>query len=414
MGNTLPSSGETRPEETVTSDILPPLPQVSDGETQTEETAIDEPHPLQYNNVVPGTAELTHRLTPLMLEFCASGSDTTVQSPFGLLSVLLPLLGGLSGKTLEEICLMLDIREAQVGECIRNITEVHHTLRTHNDSVKCSNVLLSRDTFPLRAHFVDTIKDLCLIDTFDSSTIPQLVNDVNALVETNTNGKITQFLQPADMDANTLFILLNTIHFSSDWKTKFQKSRTEPAAFYGTSKKRTEKFMMRSARFPFHETVDYQILKMPFLRSEFSFLVVLPSDKTSKPLMHSVPTLLAVMQNAVCRDVKVTLPKFTVEKELNLIPFLQHLGVDKLFFNMQAYKMTSNTDTKYISVLKQKIKVDVNEDGAEASAATVAVCVTKGCAPRPKSEARFVADHPFTYYIVYEPLQLVLFSGTYA
>jgi serpin B len=364
---------------------------------------------------VLSTGNLTNTVTNLLQQFYQTDGQNTLHSPLGLVSMILPFLGGLSGKTRLEVCwlLGLGLHDDHVDACIRDLADAQTTL-TQSGVVKCNSLLLSRATFPLRTEFVEKVSGLCSLNTFDSSNIPQVVRDVNTQVETDTQGMIQNFWNPTDINQDTMFLLLNTLTFSSQWRTPFERSCTKKRIFYGSSGQRMENLMTQTARFVLYETMEEQVLSIPFQQKEFSFLVVLPRDKESKPLLPDLSVLLHEMQReSVRQEMSVTLPTFTVEKELDLIPFFKHHDVEQLFFDMQADIMTSNTDTKYISVLKQKIKMVVNEEGTEAAAATVAICDEECDACEPEPTAHFMANRPFTYYIIHEPLQLALFAGTF-
>ena len=101
--------------------------------------------------------------------------------------------------------------------------------------------------------------------------------------------------------------------------------------------------------------------------------------------------------------------------EINMIPILKKLGVKKIFNGTtDISNMSSSKESINISIIKQKVKIIVEENGTEASAATIIAGVKTGARRKPISKTyNFVADHPFTYYIVHVPSQIILFSGMY-
>lgn len=63
-----------------------------------------------------------------------------------------------------------------------------------------------------------------------------------------------------------------------------------------------------------------------------------------------------------------------------------------------------------LSEVVHKAFVEVNEEGTEAAAATGAIMMMR-CMPMPP--ARFIADHPFLFFIRHNPSNSVLFAGRY-
>ncbi|KPJ19238.1 Neuroserpin [Papilio machaon] len=70
--------------------------------------------------------------------------------------------------------------------------------------------------------------------------------------------------------------------------------------------------------------------------------------------------------------VQVTIPKFKIETEIDLCDLLPKLGIKAIFdSNNSGLTKVLNTDEKlYVSKAVQKAFIEVNEEGAEAAAAT--------------------------------------------
>jgi serine protease inhibitor len=115
----------------------------------------------------------------------------------------------------------------------------------------------------------------------------------------------------------------------------------------------------------------------------YSFCVILPKDRNGLPPTHNIlDKTSAIIGKAFDKGefqyVNLTLPKFTQEIELNIIPLLESIGVTKLFdYTMQANGMTDIDQPMTISTIRQKVKIEVNETGTKASSATDATSYTK-------------------------------------
>ena len=68
----------------------------------------------------------------------------------------------------------------------------------------------------------------------------------------------------------------------------------------------------------------------------------------------------------------------------------------------------SSANDLVLSKVVHKAFVEVNEEGTEAAAATAVVKRQSRTTPR------FVADHPFLFFIRHNPSKSILFAGRYS
>ena len=107
--------------------------------------------------------------------------------------------------------------------------------------------------------------------------------------------------------------------------------------------------------------------------------------------------------------VELMIPKFKIESKINLKDILSNLGMEKMFQPSTAGLHGISDEVLFVSDVIQKAFIEVDETGTEAAAAT-AVIVVKRSSRMPKTE-RFVADHPFLFFIRDLQTNLVLFQG---
>ena len=67
----------------------------------------------------------------------------------------------------------------------------------------------------------------------------------------------------------------------------------------------------------------------------------------------------------------------------------------------------------YISMMRQKAKIKVNEEGSEAAAVTVAGVEEKSLGPVVRPKATFHANRPFVYVIREASSDVILFVGKF-
>ena len=103
------------------------------------------------------------------------------------------------------------------------------------------------------------------------------------------------------------------------------------------------------------------------------------------------------------------MPKFKISYEVELSDILKNLGMTDMFEDGTAdFSGMDVTKSLYVSGVKQKVVIDVNEEGTEAAAATG--MVMEGCVKTSPLE-EFTVDHPFIFYIRDKLTGVLLFQG---
>jgi serpin B len=111
-------------------------------------------------------------------------------------------------------------------------------------------------------------------------------------------------------------------------------------------------------------------------------------------------------------DGSIGLPRFTLAYEVRLDEALGALGMGAAFDPRQAdFKRLGGAST-WVDKVKHKARLEVNEEGTEAAAATVIVAVIGDIDDfTPMSFAMFV-DRPFFFVIRDEQTGALLFMGS--
>jgi serpin B len=103
--------------------------------------------------------------------------------------------------------------------------------------------------------------------------------------------------------------------------------------------------------------------------------------------------------------VDVLLPRFTMTRGIDVRSELKSLGVNTLFDGFADLSGMDGSTRLYVDSVIHQAFVEVNEQGTEAAAVTVAVAKSKGMT------SSFVADHPFIFLIRDNATGSILFLG---
>ncbi|XP_017311554.1 leukocyte elastase inhibitor isoform X2 [Ictalurus punctatus] len=248
--------------------------------------------------------------------------------------------------------------------------------------------------------------------------------NINNWVEKQTKDKIKNLLQKGIVDDSTRLVLVNAIYFKGSWEKQFKVDATQELPFK-LNKKETKPVQMMSqkAKFPlaFIPDLRCKILEMPYKGMELSMLIMLPveiEDNTTglEKLEHQLTydnfmewTRPDMMDTV---EVQVSLPRFKLEETYDMKELLISMGMVDAFDKGKCdFSHMSPCDDLVLSKVVHKSFVEVNEEGTEAAAATAAIMVMR-CAMLPPE--RFVADHPFLFFIQHKPTRSILFCGRYS
>ena len=142
--------------------------------------------------------------------------------------------------------------------------------------------------------------------------------------------------------------------------------------------------------------------------------ILLPKKHTGLLALEKVLTankLTQWLDTAKRQEVHVFLPKFKLEKNISLNRTLSAMGMPKAFQPNGFLGMSDAADAwkLYLSHVAHKAYVDVNEEGTEAAAATVAV--GRMLSARYPPIPTFRADRPFLFLIRDKRTGTILFLG---
>ncbi|XP_055927741.1 intracellular coagulation inhibitor 1-like [Argiope bruennichi] len=283
--------------------------------------------------------------------------------------------------------------------------------------MEMANAMLVDRDFNILQSYKDLSRDYfdVAVESVSFSLHPEAaVDSVNGWVAWKTNNKITKVLQEP-LDPLTKLFLMNVIYFKGTWKTKFDQRLTMPDTFYNDGRIPKTVPMMRlkrKLRYGFDRRLQSQVLELPFAGDRIQMLILLPERRDGLSDMESTLSndiLTSLPLNLREVPVQVTLPRFSLSEEYDLIPLMKLLGVHTAFdASLADLTGISSRQGLYISKVLHKCAVQVNEEGGEAAAVTG---VSAGVRTGGPLVPLFTADHPFLFFIQDRQLNSTLFMG---
>ena len=235
---------------------------------------------------------------------------------------------------------------------------------------------------------------------------------INSWVKVKTNEKIPKILD--EISADEIMFLINAIYFNGKWEVQFEKANTQIGLFtLGSGGSANVPYMKIKENYGYTEQSGYRAMKMPYGRGKFGMVLLLPDiGKSADQLMNQLnPTVWTNLKIALAikNKVDVWLPRFKFSWESNLNDILSSLGMTVAFSPNEAnFSKINVTDKLYITKVKHKTYVDVNEEGTEAAAVTSIGIGVTSIGP---SAPEFHAIRPFLFFITEEDTGAILFAG---
>jgi serpin B len=240
------------------------------------------------------------------------------------------------------------------------------------------------------------------------------VAQVNDWAGRMTRGRIAHVLSHFDPTARML--LLTVVDLHAKWQVAFDPQATREAPFHlGPGRLVSHPLMMRSGEFPHFRTEEVEGIALPYSGGRRRLIVLLPSGD------GALVEVLAGLNAATWRGLvgrlhkepgTIALPRFVLQETTDLVGPLADLGLTRLFDPDLAdfRNLGSSLGTSAIGHISQVVRLEVDEQGTEASAVTLMVQVVAWPPPR-RQPFEMRIDRPFVFAIEDEPSGTLLFLG---
>jgi serpin B len=346
----------------------------------------------------------------------ASRADTASNvflSPLSASMALGMTMNGARGPTFDGMRSALGfgaMQPAEINASYRTLIDLLLGLDKGVDMRLANSIWVDR-AFPLHDAFVQSS-----LQSFDAkvSTLdfadPASVGPINAWVSAATNGKITKLMDRIDPDL--VMYLINAVYFKGTWTQQFDPKMTSPTPFFRAGGRQHPVQMMHlpNAEIRSLESPEVQIADLAYSRGAFSMTLLLP------PQGQELEAWAGKITDAQWQGwmgqlretrMDVYLPRFRLEYEQILNGTLKSLGMQTAFDEGAAdfSGMSPLGADLFVSEVKQKTFLEVNEKGTEAAAAT---SVGIGPTSAPPS---FTANRPFMLVIRERLSGTILFVG---
>lgn len=346
-------------------------------------------------------------------------------SPLSVALALSMAANGAEGETLSQFQEVLGDGASieAINVACRALTIIYRNL---TGSTKCSiaNSLWVDPDGQIKDDFVGKCRGVFDAQVFQGKlSAPGIVNDLNGWVSEHTNKMIPQIIsEPFPED--TALLLVNALYLKNQWLREFDPLCTRQMDFHhaGGPDSHPDYLQHFDTELSYLRGEGAQGAVLPYDDGRLAFFALLPDvytdcDYNFGEWLHglngeSLTRLINTREDATF--LRFAMPKFTAEWQSDLSETLSGMGLEDAFVPGTAdfSKMGSNPDGYYIDQVIHTAKIEVNEKGTEAAAATV-VAAPAGAAEPPREGITLILDRPFLYGIIDLQTGVPLFLGTY-
>lgn len=241
------------------------------------------------------------------------------------------------------------------------------------------------------------------------------LDKINDWCKKNTDGMIPTILE--ELNPMAAMYLLNAIYFKATWTEKFDPNDTRDMDFtMPDGSTRQHKMMHRKALADYAKNDLCEMLYLPYGSKGYGMYVLLPVEgKTVDDVIQglSADGVKQQLLDMVPHVVDILMPRFTTSSETMLKEVLSSMGMPLAFTQFAEFPNMAQGQNLFVSMMKQKAKIEVNEEGTKASAVTIAEMEATAPPPPHYQQVDFHATRPFVYYIIESGTRSIFFMGTY-
>ena len=327
----------------------------------------------------------------------------TVVSPVSLNLALLMAAEGAKGQTRAELLAAAGLTEETMAQYALQ------AMALANSGVSMANAAFVKEGFAVLESYDAPLKEKYQAERFAFAG-EDVNGKVNAWVKEKTRGLIEQLLnQPPD--PNLMLMLVNALAMKADWSDPFEAENTYKETFHAATGDAETDFMHMTSFMPYAVLDGMRAVRLNYAGSELGLTVILPDGDIAAALeklaANPVNWNTALGEMA---EVSLALPKLSTADTLSLVETLKALGVKEAFGRTADFSGIDGAKDLLIGTVLQKTRLDIDEQGTTAAAAT-SIGFNAKAMPISEPPAEFTVDRPYILLLTDGATGLTLFAA---
>ena len=345
----------------------------------------------------------------------ADNQKSNITSPLSVAYVLGMLNDGAAGNTAKEISQVLGFgaNKQTINEYCKALID-QAPIADPSVILQIANIVAANQDVTLEKDFKNDMQnyysaEVASLDFSKQSSVDYL----NTWCKEKSGGMIPSIIDA--LSPEDLLVLMNAVYFKATWTEKFDEKATLEEVFTKADGSTIKLPMMhRKAQIRYCTNDVYTGIWLPFGSGDrWSMKVLLPEE--GKTIDDIVKNLSGeswennYWQHAI---VDIKMPRFSTKSDIKFNDMVSKLGAPSIFDPQKAdfSLMSKNQKQFYVSQMKQKAAIEVNEEGTKTTAVTVAMMEGFNIV---NGKGEFHANRPFVYVIQEWSSGAIFFIGTF-
>ena len=335
-------------------------------------------------------------------------------SPLSVSMALGMTLNGSAGETRSAMKDALHLQDMDMSAINESYSSLIELLISADSKVKMklANSIWYKKGFAVEESFKEKCKKFfnARIDSLNFSD-PSAAHTINEWVSNNTEGLIDELIK-GSIPPEVVMYLINAIYFQGDWQYQFDPEETDEMEFSTGNGSVQADMMHQKNSLNVYVSDEVRVLDLPYGNNLFTMTLMMPgSGETSindfvqqKLTAENVDYWISQMSKDTT---KIAIPKFELEYGISMNGVLKSMGMEEAFNEQSANFSNINPESRlFISNVKHKSFVKVDEEGTEAAAVTSVEMGITSNGPIP-----LTFDRPFIFMIRERTSNTILFMG---
>lgn len=275
--------------------------------------------------------------------------------------------------------------------------------------LEIANSLWADNGLPLKEEYQKTMTERlgAEIRNLSFADKENTLKEINGWVNDKTHKMIPKVID--DLNESTVAVLVNTVYFESAWRDEWfvKNGVKDPFTLLdGTTK---EIPLMENGTDIYFENDKATAFSCDY-RNGLEFIGILPKDEGDFALESlDIPALLESRTDEF--RVEAAMPRLDFKTDFDLMEPLKAAGLQNIFSSDSADFSGISDFALFVSNILQSTKLELNEYGTKAAAATAIStdCTDVWVDPRETKEVRL--DRPFAFMIYDSTEDQILFLG---
>lgn len=236
---------------------------------------------------------------------------------------------------------------------------------------------------------------------------------ISRWAEDETDGAIRQLAPRGAVSDASRVAVTSALAYEAPWAVPFDVTRTETGTFTPPDGTVTRVAMLRRDAPQGLRAADeaaWQAVEVPYLGDELAMVLLVPrdDDPTAIDRLLAEGRLPEVLDELRPTPVALTVPRFAVTTEVELVPTLNSLGLATAT-DVETAQLDGIAAGEQLALTEviQQTYVGIDEEGTSTSAATV----TQQAPPLPTDLVTISADRPFSFVVLHRDSGTVLLIG---